>query len=95
MQSSYKILHKIEPQLRLLRVIDARSFINIETKTKELKLEAVEGRLVECSSDNQKLLCLQSNHLAYNGDYEYNLHQDSVAPTLTAVEGIPDADMRL
>ena len=47
MQSSYKMLHGMKPDLRLLRVIGARAFVRIETYSKTFELKVVEGRLVE------------------------------------------------
>lgn len=57
MQSPYKILHRTEPGLRLLRVIGARAFSHVKTYIKKLELKAVEGRLVGYSN-NSKNYCV-------------------------------------
>ena len=43
MQSPYKMLHRTEPDLTLLRVIGARTFVHVETYSIKLELKAVEG----------------------------------------------------
>ena len=53
MQSPYKMLHGTEPDLKLLRVIDARAFVHIETYSKKLELNAVEGRLVGYNNNSK------------------------------------------
>ena len=53
MQSPYKMLHGTEPDLRLFRVIGARTFVHIETYSKNFELKAVEGRLVGCSNNGK------------------------------------------
>lgn len=45
MQYLYNILHGAEPDLRLLRVIRARTFLHIKTHAEKVKLKAVEGCL--------------------------------------------------
>ena len=45
-QSTYKVLHGTESDLRLHRAIGARAFVYIETYSKTFELRAVERRLV-------------------------------------------------
>ena len=52
-QSPYKIIHRTEPDLRLLRVIGARAFVHIEAYSKTFELKAVEGRLVGYSNNSK------------------------------------------
>ena len=52
-QSSNQMLKETEPDLRVLRVIGARAFVDIERRTKPLALKAVEGRLMRYSSNSK------------------------------------------
>lgn len=45
-QFLYKMLHRTEADLGLLRVIGARAFVDINTHTRKLEPKTVEGRLV-------------------------------------------------
>ena len=45
-----KLLHATEPDLRFVRIIGARAFVNIETSSKMLELKALSGRLVGYSN---------------------------------------------
>ena len=49
----FKMLNGTEPDMRLLRVIGARAFAHMETFTKKLDLNAVEGRLVGYISNSK------------------------------------------
>ena len=53
MQSLYKMLPGTEPDLRLLRVIGARAFVHIETYSKKIEVQVVEGRLVAYSNNSK------------------------------------------
>ena len=53
MQSSYKMLKRTEPDLRIFCIIGAKAFEHIEKRTKKLALKAVEGRLVGYSSNSK------------------------------------------
>ena len=77
-QSPYKIIHRTEPDLRLLRVIGARAFVHIETYSKKLELKAVEGRLVGYSNNNK--IYRVSSHPAHYGETKRHLHRDTIAP---------------
>ena len=54
MQSLYKMLPGTEPDLRLLRVIGARAFVHIETYSKKIEVQVVEGRLVAYSNNSKR-----------------------------------------
>lgn len=53
MQSPSKMLHGTKPDLRLLQVSRARSFVPIETHTKKIELKVFEGRLVKYSNSSK------------------------------------------
>lgn len=57
MQFQYTILHGADFDLRLLRVIGAKSFEDIEKHTKEFELKGLEGRLVG-HSNNSNCYCV-------------------------------------
>ena len=52
-QSPYKTRKGTELDLRIFRVIGARTFVHIERRTKKLALKVFEGRLVGYSSNSK------------------------------------------
>ena len=65
MQSALKILSGTEPDLRVLRVLSARAFVDIETYTNRLELKVVEGRLIGYSNNGKsyRFYILTSRHI--------------------------------
>ena len=86
MQSPYKMLTGTEPDVRILRVIEARAFVHIERRTKKPALKAVEGRLVGYSSSS-KSYCVYNLVTRCNGKQERHLYRDAVAPTSATFRG--------
>ena len=79
-QSTYKVLHGTESDLRLLRVIGARAFVHIETYSKTLGTQGGGRTTGWVQQQQQELSSVQSDHPAYYGEPERHLHRNTIAP---------------